>query len=194
MESGPTQKLVLASRSPRRRELLQEYGYEFTVIEPDESAEDGICSGETPAEYVARLAYQKAMNVAKDLESGLVIGCDTVAEISGQILGKPRDVDHAKQMLQLISGKKHRVMSGISLIKRPDNSIRTDVVVTIVEMDPLTDHAIDEYLETDLWIGKAGAFGLQDGIEWVKVIDGSESNVVGLPMERLGELLAEINT
>ena len=187
-------KLVLASSSPRRKELLHEHGYDFEVVAPDESAEDGMCSGETPAEYVARLAYQKASNVAKRFEEGLFLGCDTLADVGGQILGKPRDEDHARQMLELMRGKRHRVISGISLIERPSNRTRTDLVVTVVQMDPLTDEMLDRYLETDLWIGKSGAFGLQDGIDWVSVVEGSESNVVGLPMERFGEMLAEFKS
>lgn len=190
--TGSTRKLILASGSPRRRELLDEYGYEFEVIRPDDSAEDGICSGETPAEFVARLAYQKATDVAKRFESGLFLGCDTVAEVNGQILGKPLNEDHARKMLQTMSGKIHRVLSGISLIDRAANRSKTDVVVTKVAMDPLTTEMIDRYLESDLWIGKAGAFGLQDGLNWVRVEEGSTSNVVGLPMERLAEILKEL--
>lgn len=184
-------KLILASSSPRRRELLREHGYEFEVVAPEASAEDGMCSGETPAEYVARLAYQKAADVAKRFDRGLFLGCDTLADVGGQILGKPQDEDHARRMLELMRGKRHRVISGIALIERPSNRSLTDLVVTLVEMDPLSDAMIDSYLDTDLWIGKSGAFGLQDGIDWVRIVEGSESNVVGLPMERLQEMLGE---
>ena len=187
-------RLVLASSSPRRKELLIEHGYQFDVLPPDDSAEDGLCSGEMPAEYVARLAYQKALNVAKQVEDGIVIGCDTVAEIQGQVLEKPVDESHARRMLQTMSGKPHRVLSGICVVEKPSNKSKVDVVVTQLEMDELTETMLDEYLETDLWIGKAGAFGLQDGVDWVRVVSGSESNVVGLPMERLGELLNEFQT
>ena len=94
-------------------------------------------------------------------------------------------------MLETMSGKLHRVLSGITLIDRASNRTKTDVVVTKVAMDPLSREMIDHYLESDLWIGKAGAFGLQDGLDWVRVKEGSESNLVGLPMERLAELLEE---
>lgn len=184
-------KLILASSSPRRKELLSEHGYTFDVIKPEESAEDGICSGERPAEYVARLAYQKAQCVAKKVDDGLILGCDTIAEVQGQILEKPVNEDHAREMLRMLSGKKHRVISGICLVDKSHQKSRTDVVVTELEMDALTDPMLEAYLETDLWIGKAGAFGLQDGVEWVRVVSGSESNVVGLPMERLAEMMIE---
>ena len=95
-------RLILASQSPRRRQILTEAGYEFSVIPPDDSAESGICSGETAKEMVARLGQQKAANVAANIDEGIVLGCDTLAECCGQILGKPRDQDHAEQMLRLL--------------------------------------------------------------------------------------------
>ena len=98
-QSPISMPLILASSSPRRRQLLDEAGYAFEVIAPSDSAECGICSSETPPELVARLAYQKAEDVAKRLETGLIIGCDTVAECLGQILGKPKNRQHAREML-----------------------------------------------------------------------------------------------
>lgn len=187
----PPRKLILASSSPRRSDLLTEHGYDFEIQFPDEGTESGICSGETPPEFVARLAYQKAENVAKKIEEGIVLGCDTVAELHGQILGKPRDYEHALEMLALLNGKKHRVISGICLYRRPENRVQTCVDITTLQMRELSTAEIEEYLDTDLWIGKAGGFGLQDGIDWVEIVEGSESNVVGLPMERLRQMLAE---
>src|SRR5262245_10800925 len=94
--------LILASSSPRRRELLAQAGYDFAVVPPHESAECGVCSRETPPDLVARLAFQKAEDVAQRSSRGIVIGCDTVAECCGQILGKPKDREHARQMLELL--------------------------------------------------------------------------------------------
>ncbi len=88
----PATKLILASRSPRRRELLAEAGYEFEVIVPSPAAECGVCSRESPAEMVARLAYEKAADVARRINHGVIIGCDTIAECEGQVLGKPPDI------------------------------------------------------------------------------------------------------
>lgn len=186
-----TTRLILASSSPRRKQLLTAANYLFDVVQPDDSAEDGACSGETPAELVARLAYQKAENVAKKFDHGLYLGCDTVGEINGQILGKPIDEAHAEKMLRLMSGREHRVFSGVCLWNRPDNKKLVKVAATKLKMEPLSEAWLKDYLATDGWIGKAGAFGFQDGLDWIKILDGSESNVVGLPMELLDEMLQE---
>lgn len=184
------QPFVLASGSPRRRELLAGAGYDFSVVVPSEFAECGVCSGETPPELVARLAYQKAHDVAVRLERGLVLGCDTVAECLGQILGKPADIDHARQMLQRLRGREHRVYSGVCLWRRPDDRTWVEVAVTRLRMDAFADRDLEEYLSSGLWEGKAGAFGYQDRLGWLHVEEGSESNVVGLPLELVAEMLA----
>src|SRR5437763_12502673 len=108
-------RLILASSSPRRRELLTEAGYQFEIISPSEGAECGLCSGESPPQFVARLGYQKAKDVAPQVRLGVIVACDTVAECGGQILGKPVDESHARQMLELLSGREHRVYSGLCL-------------------------------------------------------------------------------
>lgn len=181
--------LILASRSSRRRQLLEEAGYEFTVVPPSDSAECGVCSGENPAQLVARLAYQKAADVAARIEEGLVLGCDTVAECDGQILGKPEDEDHARRMLKALSGRRHRVFSGVCLWKRPETEPLVRVETTILQMDRLSEEALEDYLASGGWEGKAGAFGYQDRLGWVHIVEGSESNVVGLPMELLAEMI-----
>jgi len=193
-ESRSVLHLILASGSPRRRELLTEAGYSFRVIPPRESAECGICSGETPSELVARLARQKAADVAQRCTAGLVIGCDTVAECLGRILGKPGDIEHARQMLGLIRGREHRVLSGLCLWDVATNRHDVRVAVTRLIMEPISDDQLQAYLECGQWEGKAGAFGYQDGHDWLRVLEGSESNVVGLPMELLAEMIEEYTT
>jgi len=192
MVQQPPRQLILASRSPRRRELLEAAGYAFEVVPPSEQAECGVCSRETPAELVARLAYQKAADVAGRVERGLVLGCDTVAECDGQILGKPVDEDHARRMLRILSGREHRVLSGLCLWPVPGGEPRVRVAVTVLRMDRLSAGQLEEYLAGGQWEGKAGAFGYQDRLGWVHVVRGSPSNVVGLPMELLGEMLDRI--
>ena len=185
----PHLPLILASSSPRRRQLLQEAGYEFTVAPPHESAECGICSRETPPELVARLAFQKAGDVAARTPRGIVIGCDTVAECCGQILGKPKNREHARQMLALLRGREHHVYSGLCLWRQPGDTHAVEVEVTRLVMDAISDEQLAAYLATGDWEGKAGAFGYQDGLDWVHIVEGSESNVVGLPMELLAQML-----
>jgi septum formation protein len=184
--------LILASRSPRRRELLLEAGYAFEVIPPDDSAESGICGSENPPQLVARLAYQKAANVAQKANAGVILGCDTVAECNGQILGKPVDAAHARRMLQTLSGREHHVFSGLCLWKIPGGEPSVRVATTILRMDHLTASQLDDYIASGQWEGKAGAFGYQDRLGWVHIVEGSETNVVGLPMELLAEMLAEV--
>lgn len=182
--------LILASASPRRRQLLLEAGYDFQVIVPSATAECGVCSRETPPELVARLARQKAEDVAKRLTEGLVIGCDTLVECRGQMLGKPKNREHAGEMLRFMRGREHSVYSGLCLWLLPQEEVHVQVDRTRLQMIELTDSEIDSYLDTNLWEGKAGAFGLQDRLGWIEIVEGSESNVVGLPMELLTTMLA----
>jgi nucleoside triphosphate pyrophosphatase len=192
---GPT--LILASGSPQRKRLLAEAGYAFETIEPGPQAECGVCSRESPGELVARLARQKAADVARQLETRggeppgqIIVGCDTVAECRGQILGKPSDRQHARRMLDLLRGQVHRVYSGLCLWELSTGRVHVQVARTTLEMDPLEDAQIEEYLDSGGWQGKAGAFGLQDRPGWLRIVAGSESNVVGLPLELLEAMLA----
>jgi septum formation protein len=216
-------ELVLASRSPRRRELLVEHGYTFRVVPPSDSVEcdasltprrpafddpwivaffcgvwsvplpslhiPGDGGSETPAQLVARLAWQKAADVAGRGDSGLIVGCDTVAECLGQILGKPRDRSHARQMLSLIRGREHRVLSGLCVWDASNDRYQIGVAATRLIMESIADDQLQDYLDSGDWQGKAGAFGYQDGHDWLRILEGSESNVVGLPMELLAEML-----
>lgn len=184
-------EIILASSSPRRRELLTKAGMKFRVVEPDPNAECGICSRETPPEMVARLAYQKAANVVEKIDEGLVIACDTVAECMGLILGKPNDREHARQMLARLRGRPHAVYSGLCLWDKASARRSVRVEVSRLRMEPISDAELEAYLDTELWFGKAGAFGFQDGPAWIHLIDGSATNVVGLPMEVLEAMLAE---
>jgi septum formation protein len=185
-------RLILASRSPRRRELLRDAGYEFDIVVPGESAESGVCTGESPAELVARLAKQKAMDVARRRGDGIVLGCDTVVECRGRILGKPSGAEDARAMLVSLRGREHAVYSGLCLWRRPDDRVLVDVAATRLAMDAIPDAAIGEYLASGAWEGKAGAFGYQDRLGWIHIVEGSESNVVGLPIELLATMLDAI--
>lgn len=192
MHSRP---LILASGSPRRRRLLEEAGYTFEVLAPDESVECGVCSQNGPAGLVTDLAFRKASAVRSQLplpQPVTLVAADTVAECDGFVLGKPRDETHARAMLQQLRGRAHRVLTGVCVwpLDRGEPLIR--VAVTQLSMDNLADEAIDEYLATGEWRGKAGAFGYQDRLGWVHVTEGSESNVVGLPLEMLAEMLREV--
>jgi len=209
--------LILASGSPRRRELLEEAGYSFTVVPPMEDVECGVCSESGPAGLVAELAYRKAAAVCQQLrdnlqleipnpQSTLILAADTVAECDGFILGKPRDEADARAILTQLSGRDHRVLTGVCLVhlwEDPEEGSKMSssdrlfdpivrVAVTKLRMDPINNDHFDEYINSGQWEGKAGAFGYQDRLGWVHVIEGSETNVVGLPMELLAEMLVEL--
>ncbi len=191
-------KLILGSRSPRRRQLLEAAEFEFEVLAPSPAAEQNVPMHMNPAELVAELAYRKAADVARRVDKALVIGCDTVAECDGRILGKPVDEDDARRMLETLSGRRHRVLSGLCLWPVGHGSSTTAdgpvqrVEVTSLDMDRLTDGQLDEYLASGQWSGKAGSFGYQDELGWVHVVEGSESNVVGLPLELFEAMLLEM--
>lgn len=190
--------LILASGSPQRQHLLAAAGYTFRTIIPSPNAECGVCSRESPGELVARLARQKAADVAEQLAgtppSGeIIVACDTVAECVGKTLGKPVDRAHARQMLELLSGREQRVYSGLCLWPRDGRGAQTRVARTTLRMEALDDRQLEEYLDSGLWEGKAGAFGYQDRVGWLWIVEGSESNVVGLPMELLAEMLTALS-
>lgn len=196
-------KLILASRSPRRRELLSAAGYDFLVLPAREVAEDAARPGESPRDYVARLARQKAADVVAQLESGemdirtddlnerILIACDTIVVLDDRLLGKPVGAAHARQMLRDLSGREHVVLSGLCLWPLTGARAREGVAGSRLKMDELSDEQIEEYVTSGLWEGKAGGFGYQDRLGWLHVTVGSESNIVGLPLELLAELLGE---
>jgi len=189
-------RLILASGSPRRRALLDKAGYQFEVMVPGVAAECGVCTEMGPATLVVESAARKAADVVAHVSRAIVIACDTVAECQGRLLGKPVDRDHARAMLETLSGREHRVYSGLcvwpvdSTTPRGRRSVADiRVAISSLHMDRLSEEQLAAYLATEAWEGKAGAFGYQDGLDWVHLLEGSASNVVGLPMELLAEML-----
>ena len=174
--------LVLASASPRRRELMQTAGLAFTVRVSD--AEERIPPDAAPHEAVQALARQKAEAVVALCPDGTVIGADTVVVLDGMIFGKPRDAADARRMLQLLSGRTHEVYTGVCLCR--GGTAETFFVCTRVTFYPLTDREIDAYIATGEPMDKAGAYGVQGrGCTLVRGIEGDYFNVVGLPVAEL---------
>lgn len=182
---------------------MTEAGYTFAVIPPTDDAESAPLGGLGPAQLVRELAFLKASNVtcqlAKQQISGhrVIVAADTVAECNGEILGKPTNQTHASAMLQQLRGTHHRVFSGVCVwpvdqTGQPQAPPDLHVESTSLQMDLLTDQQLQEYLDSNGWVGKAGAFGYQDQLGWVHIVEGSESNVVGLPMEQLEKMLAAV--
>lgn len=187
-------RIILASQSPRRHELMTAAGFDFEVVLPSETAECGICSRESTPELVARLAYQKATDVAPRVTGeAVVIACDTVADIMGRVLGKPEDRRHADEMLRLLSGRRHAVYSGLCVLHLPSGELLVEVAKSELEMETLSDAQIEAYLDSEGWVGKSGAFGYQDGHPWLTLMSGTADNVVGLPMDLVQRLISELN-
>ncbi len=181
--------LVLASGSPRRRELLAGLGWEFRV-EPSLITETKP-EGETPAHLVKRLAFEKASEVAGRFPGNWVVGADTVVAIDGMILGKPKDEAEAKSMLRRLAGETHSVFTGVALIA-PDGRSLSETEETKVTFRPLSDEEISAYVACGESMDKAGAYGIQGlGKQFVEGIEGDYFNVVGLPVSRVLRALKE---
>ncbi len=180
--------IVLASTSPRRRELLKQIGLDFSVVPAD--VDERALPGERAEVHALRLAREKAEVVAGKIARGAVIAADTIVVLDGQILGKPAGPADARRMLAQLSGREHSVMTGIAVAEVPAGRLATDLAVTAVRFRQLAPEEIDAYVATGEPLDKAGAYGIQEkGALFVEKIDGCYSNVVGLPLARLGFLL-----
>lgn len=183
-------QFILASASPRRKLLLQKAGYCFEVV-PSNVDESFLNSeGLTSEIYAKHLALAKAKDVAVRFANALVIGADTVVDLDGEIIGKANDAAHAEAITRKLFSRPHKVITGLALvcIEKTIEIIEADT--TIVYPRRLTDAQIAEHIRKGDWQGKAGAYGIQEtGDEFVEAIDGSFTNVMGLPMERIESLL-----
>lgn len=188
-------RLVLASGSLRRAEILRNAGFEFETHATD--ADESRLARESAATYVRRVATAKARAAAEKFagKSGrtIVIGADTVLLANGKILGKPSDVKDARQMLRLLSGKTHRVLTGVAVLSLPDGAERHHVETTRVGFRKMSNAEIDDYIATGEPFGKAGAYAIQGiGGRYITQIEGCYFNVVGLPLARVCELLTQM--
>lgn len=181
-------KLVLASASPRRRELLRQIGIVPDAVDPAEIDETPL-PHELPAAHVSRLARAKAEAVRTRHPDAFVLAADTVVACGRRILGKPEDEGAARACLKLLSGRRHRVYGGIAVIA-PDGRIATRRVVSHVAFKRLSDGEIAAYIATGEWHGKAGGYAIQDrAAALVSWMQGSYSNIVGLPLYETAQLL-----
>lgn len=172
-------KLILASASPRRRELLQDLGYPFEIITAD--CKEIIDPDLSIAEAIQQIAYQKAETVWKVNKDAIVIGADTMVCYGGKMLGKPKDRNDAKQMLEMLSGKTHMVISGVAILSQDKKE--TFYEETRVAFYPIEEELLNKYLDSEEPYDKAGAYGIQGmGKLFVKEISGDYFNVVGLPI------------
>ncbi len=181
--------IILASSSPRRKQLLAEAGYEFTCVEPDVDESDFDAEGVSPCEYAEKLALAKAKSVAGKFPDSLVIGADTVADFGGEIIGKAADAKEAEEITRRLFSGFHKVITAVAIIRVSDGIEVVESDSTTVYPKKLTERQIAEHIKGGSWRGKAGAYAIQEEDEFVERIEGSLTNVMGLPMELLQRLL-----
>lgn len=188
---------ILASQSPRRRELLAEAGYDFEVVRPPVDEPARLGPGQSPTHTAEALAYFKAASVQRLRPASLVVGADTVVALGDELLGKPADARDARRMLSMLSGTRHRVITGLAMLlpPRPNGLPGRRLLaseVTCVSMRPITADELDEYVARGEWRDKAGAYAIQETADrFITRLEGSWSNVVGLPTELLEQMLAQ---
>jgi septum formation protein len=182
--------VILASNSPRRKDLLRQIGVAFLSDPAD--VDERVLAGETPEGYAVRVALDKARVAAARAGTGIVIAADTIVVREGIILGKPVDARDAERMLAMLAGGMHQVMTGVAIMDSSTGRFLTRLAVTRVWFRSLTHDEVAAYVATNEPLDKAGAYGIQEkGALLVEKIDGCYFNVVGLPLSLLGEMLKE---
>jgi septum formation protein len=182
--------IILASASPRRKQLLAEAGYEFRVVPPeiDESAFEGT----EACKYAEQLALAKAKNVGEKFPESLVIGADTVVDFQGEIIGKAANEKEAEVITRKLFSGPHKVITGVAIVRMADGVEIVESETTTVYPNVLTDKQIAEHIKGGTWRGKAGAYAIQEsGDAFIEKIEGSLTNVMGLPMELLGRMMRQ---
>jgi septum formation protein len=183
---------ILASKSPRRRELLEKAGYHFKPVSPnvDETAFDTSIG---PAEFAKLLALAKAKSVAQNYKEKIVVGADTIVDFDGRIIGKAAGERDAEKIVRLLFSRPHKVITGLAIVRLKDNLEIVESDTTIVYPKPMTDEQIAEHIESGTWRDKAGAYAIQEtGDQFVEKIAGSLTNVMGMPMELFEKLLTKV--
>ena len=194
MAIHPSFRLILASGSSGRRELLQRAGYSFEVMPANIDEPDGSGIADIRA-FVHQVAWAKAAAVAPRVSEGVLLAADSVGWINGKVIGKPADEADARRILRTLSGTEHELWTGVVLWRRPDDLQLCWQEFSRVAMAQLSDAEIDAYLATRTWQGCSGAYAVQEANDpYVRVASGSVSNVVGLPMETTEKLLPWLAT
>jgi len=189
-----THKLILASKSPRRAQLLRQAGYEFSVVEAPVAEPSVEQAHLPPAMQAEALSYFKAKAAATVCGDGVILAADTVVALGDRVFGKPEDADDARRILGALAGTTHHVITGVTVFEPATGRRKITHDATCVRMRELTDSQVSKYIAGGNWQGKAGAYGIQDRDDpFVERLQGSFSNVVGLPLELVAKLLAQFD-
>ncbi len=194
--AGGTTRFILASSSPRRRQLLREGGIDFQAVSPSlQEPAGGQISHLRPSQQAEALAYFKARAVADQFPESTVLGADTVVVAEdGQVLGKPSDAQQAREMIERLSGTRHSVITGVALLGPGDRRhiASSTSYVTMLEM---TADEIQRHIDSGTWEGKAGAYAIQEtGDKFIDTVEGSLTNIMGLPMELVEQMITTAGT
>ncbi len=186
-------RFVLASASPRRKQLLTEAGYDFLIVQPDINESAFLNESISPCEYAKALALAKAKNVAPRYPELVVMGADTIVDFNGHIIGKACDATEAERITRKLFSSPHKVITALAIIRLADRTEIVETDTTVVYPKKMTDEQIAEHIKSGSWQDKAGAYAIQEsGDRFVERIDGSLTNVMGLPMELLQRLLSKV--
>ncbi len=184
---------ILASGSPRRNQLLAEAGYRFSVIVPEVDESVFSAEGVGACEYAMRLALAKAKSVAVKYPNDFVMGADTVVDFDGEIIGKASDAKDAERITRKLFSAAHKVITGVAIVRLSDGIEIAESDTTVVYPKKLSDEQIDEHIRGGSWRDKAGAYAIQEGGDkFIERIDGSLTNVMGLPMELVRHMLKAV--
>jgi septum formation protein len=182
---------ILASASPRRIEMLTEWGLSFKIV--SSGADESLCSGETPQRHVGRISANKALAVAETCPDAWVLGADTIVSVDSRILGKPDGKEEAEKMIRLLSGREHDVFTGFTIVRKSEAIFAQDVVRSSVVFREISDEEINWYVCSGEPYDKAGGYGIQKkGGLFVREIRGSHSNVIGLPLCEVFDALKKL--
>ncbi|MGA2914683.1 MAG: nucleoside triphosphate pyrophosphatase [Sedimentisphaerales bacterium] len=182
---------ILASASPRRKELLEKAGYKFDIV--ISNIDESKNKEKTPIKFACAAALAKANDIAKKFPDKIIIGADTIADFDGEIIGKAKNAKDAEQITRKLFSKPHKIITGIAIVKKNAGLEIVDYDTTIVYPVKMSEKEIEKHIASGIWQGKAGAYAIQQGGDkFIEHIKGSESNVMGLSMELLEKMIKKV--
>jgi septum formation protein len=187
-------RFILASASPRRKDLLAKAGYKFDIVVSSVDESTLPLKGVTPAEFACNAAIAKANDVAKQFKDWLIVASDTVVDYNGEIIGKAEDAKHAEEITRKLFSGPHKVITAIAMVKKDIGLEKVEYDSTTVYPTGMSEKQIEEHIASDVWKGKAGAYGIQEGGDkFIERIEGSETNVMGFSMELFEKMIKKVH-
>ncbi|MDD5011831.1 MAG: Maf family protein [Phycisphaerae bacterium] len=186
-------RFILASASPRRKELLTKAGFGFDIVVSDIDESKLLTKELSPAQFACRAALAKANNVAERFKDNLVVAADTIADFKGEIIGKAEDAEHAEQITRKLFSEPHKIITAIAMVKKNSGLELIEYDTTVVYPRKMSEKQLAAHIASGVWKDKAGAYAIQEGgDEFIERIDGSETNVMGFSMELFGKMIKKV--